>query len=231
MSHGIRHRPLAAAMIALSALGAFAASTARAGDPASSTTTTASSAPAKAPSQGDAVSGAPKAAGLYAVFETTMGTIVCQLDYDKAPVTCANFVGLATGEQEWMDPKTGTKVTRPFYDGLKFHRCIKGFMVQGGCPLGNGRGNPGYSFPDEFSPSLRFDKPGMLAMANSGPNTNGSQFFITLAPTPHLDGKHSVFGQVVAGMDVVKEIGKVPTHMQSRPIRDVVMRKVRIYRK
>jgi peptidyl-prolyl cis-trans isomerase A (cyclophilin A) len=132
-------------------LGALAALPAHAAEPA----TTAPAKPAvKAAPKGESVTEATKAPGVYAVFETTKGTIVAQLDHDKAPVTVANFVGLATGEQEWIDPRNGQKPHRPFYDGLKFHRCIKGFMIQGGCPLGNGRGNPGYSFPDEFNPAL-----------------------------------------------------------------------------
>ncbi|MFN8178213.1 MAG: peptidylprolyl isomerase [bacterium] len=243
MSHRIHTSCAAAALIALGAL----VSPVRAAEPASTTPAPAKSAPAKAapakpaatktapakaPTKGDAVSEATKAPGIYAVFETTMGNIVCQLDYDKAPVTVANFVGLATGEQEWTDPKTNVKVKRPFYDGLKFHRCIKGFMVQGGCPLGNGRGNPGYSFPDEFNPALRHDKPGMLSMANSGPNTNGSQFFITLAPTPHLNDRHSIFGHVVQGQDVAAAMAEVPMSgpENSTPVTDIVMTKVRIVR-
>jgi peptidylprolyl isomerase len=244
MSHRI-HTSCAA--VALMAFGALAASPVRAAEPTSTTPPAAkpgptasapakpaptTPAPAKAPTKGDAVTEATKAPGIYAVFETTLGNIVCQLDYDKAPVSCANFVGLATGEQEWLDPKTNAKVTRPFYDGLKFHRCIKGFMVQGGCPLGNGRGNPGYSFPDEFSPALRHDKPGMLSMANSGPNTNGSQFFITLAPTAHLNDRHSIFGHVVSGLDVAEKMADVPMTGQenSTPVTDIVMTKVRIVR-
>jgi peptidyl-prolyl cis-trans isomerase A (cyclophilin A) len=225
-SHALRAAVLLVALGALASPPAHAAGP-TATPPAKKTTTK----PADKP-MGDAVSEVTKAPGLYAVFETTMGTIVCQLDYDKAPVTVANFVGLATGEQEWTDPHSGQKVKRPFYDGLKFHRCIKGFMVQGGCPLGNGRGNPGYSFPDEFNPSLRFDKPGMLAMANSGPNTNGSQFFITLAPTPHLNDRHAIFGHVVAGQDVAAKMAEVPMDgpENSTPVTDIVMNKVRIVR-
>jgi len=173
--------------------------------------------------------------GLYAVFQTTMGTIVCKLHYDKAPVTVANFVGLATGEKEWKDPKTGEMVKRPFYDGLKFHRCIADFMIQGGCPLGNGRGGPGYTFSDEFHPGLRHDKPGVLSMANSGPGTNGSQFFITHVPTPWLDDKHSIFGQCIVGQDLVNEMAHVemqgpssPGNPSSVPLEDIVIDKVEI---
>lgn len=221
-------------LAALFTLGALAASPAYSTEPA----TTAPAKPAaakpaaKATAKGDAVTEATKAPGLYAVFETTKGAIVCQLDFDKAPVTVANFVGLASGEQEWTDPKDGQKVKRPFYDGLKFHRCIKNFMVQGGCPLGNGRGNPGYSFPDEFHPALRHDKPGMLSMANSGPATNGSQFFITLAPTPHLNDRHSIFGHVVSGQEVANSMTEVPMTgpENSTPVTDIVLTKVRIVR-
>jgi peptidylprolyl isomerase len=155
--------------------------------------------------------------GLYAVFETSMGTIVCELYYQKVPVTVANFVGLAKGEQEWKDPKTGDMSKEPFYDGLKFHRCIPDFMIQGGCPLGNGRGGPGYSFSDEFHPDLRHDEPGVLSMANSGPATNGSQFFITHVPTPWLDDKHSIFGQCIVGQDIVNDMAKVEMKGPSRP--------------
>ncbi len=122
---------------------------------------------------------------------------------EQAPKTVANFAGLAEGTKEWVDPKTGAKRTGAFYDGLIFHRIIDGFMIQGGDPLGSGIGGPGFQFADEFHPALRHDKPGILSMANAGPNTNGSQFFITHVPTPWLDGKHAVFGQVTAGQDII----------------------------
>jgi len=169
-------------------------------------------------------------AGTYGVFATSAGTIVCRLFPDKTPVTCANFIGLAEGTKEWTDPKTGDKVKRPFYDGLIFHRVIPNFMIQGGCPLGNGRGGPGYKFKDEFDPSLQFDRPGLLAMANSGPGTNGSQFFITEVPTPWLNNKHTIFGEVVQGMDVVREIVRVKTGPGNRPINPVYIDKVEIVR-
>ena len=167
---------------------------------------------------------------LYATFKTSLGNIVVRLSEDKAPKTVENFVGLATGTKEWTDPKTGAKVKRPLYNGTIFHRVIPGFMIQGGDPLGNGTGGPGFRFADEFSPDLRHGKAGILSMANAGPNTNGSQFFITLGPTPHLDNRHSVFGEVVEGMDVVKKIGAVPTGRQDRPVTPVVINTIAIER-
>jgi peptidyl-prolyl cis-trans isomerase A (cyclophilin A) len=165
---------------------------------------------------------------MFAVFETSMGTFKVKLFNDKAPKTVENFVGLAEGTKEWTDPKTGEKVKKPFYNGLKFHRVIPNFMIQGGDPLGNGTGGPGYRFDDEFGPGLKHDKPGMLSMANAGPNTNGSQFFITLVPTPWLDGKHAIFGEVVEGMDVVNKIGNVKTGPMDRPVEDVVIKTLKI---
>jgi peptidyl-prolyl cis-trans isomerase A (cyclophilin A) len=159
-----------------------------------------------------------------------MGDIVIQLFDDTAPKTVANFVGLATGTKEWIDPKTGEKVKRPLYSGTIFHRVIPGFMIQGGDPLGNGTGSPGYRFEDEFSPELRHSKGGILSMANAGPNTNGSQFFITLAPTPHLDGRHSVFGVVIKGQEIVVAIGNVSRDFRDRPIKDVVVKEIVISR-
>jgi len=167
----------------------------------------------------------------YAHFETTLGNFTAELFDAKAPKTVANFVGLAEGSKEWKHPKTGERHKKPFYDGIIFHRVISGFVLQGGDPLGQGYGGPGYQFEDEFHADLRHDKAGVLSMANAGPNTNGSQFFVTLAPTPHLDRRHSVFGKVVAGLDVVEQIGRVPTDAQDRPITPVVMNKVTIERK
>ena len=140
--------------------------------------------------------------GLYALMKTSRGKILLRLEMDKTPMTAANFVGLAEGTIE------NTKGRGPYYDGLTFHRVIDDFMIQGGCPLGNGTGGPGYSFPDEFDPSLRHDGPGVLSMANSGPGTNGSQFFITHLATPWLDNKHTVFGRVLEGQDVVNAISQ-----------------------
>ena len=168
--------------------------------------------------------------GTYARFETTMGTFTVRLFDNEAPNTVANFVGLAEGTKEWTDPATGKRRTEPYYDGVIFHRVIEGFMIQGGDRLGQGTGGPGYKFADEFQPSLRHSKAGILSMANAGPNTNGSQFFITLGPTPHLDNRHSVFGEVVEGLDVVQKIGSVATGRQDRPVTEVVMNRVAIER-
>ena len=166
----------------------------------------------------------------FAKFSTTDGDFKVRLFDDKAPKTVANFVGLAEGTQEWTDPKTRQKVKRPFYDGLIFHRVIDGFMLQGGCPMGTGTGGPGYQFADEFGPGLKHDRPGLLSMANAGPNTNGSQFFVTLVPTPWLDNKHAIFGEVVEGMDVVQKIGKTQTGRNDRPAKDIVINSVQIER-
>ncbi len=163
-----------------------------------------------------------------AVFQTNLGSFTIELFADKAPKTVANFVGLATGTKEWTDPKTRQQVKRPLYDGLVFHRIIENFMIQGGCPLGRGTGGPGFRFNDEFHPDLRHTGPGILSMANSGPHTNGSQFFVTLVPCPWLDMRHSVFGRVVDGMDVVEAIGSVRTGAQDRPAQEVRLESVSI---
>ena len=168
---------------------------------------------------------------VHAEFATTEGSFTVRLFDQEAPETVANFVGLAEGTKEWTHPGTQKKMTdTPFYDGIVFHRVIDGFMIQGGDPLGQGIGGPGYKFKDEFHPSLRHSKAGILSMANAGPNTNGSQFFITLGATPHLDNRHSVFGEVTEGMDVVRRIGSTPTGRQDRPVKEVVINSVKITR-
>jgi len=174
--------------------------------------------------------GLTRAPGLYATFETSVGTFACRLFEKETPATVTNFVGLAEGTKEFTDPRTGTKTKRPFYEGLIFHRAIPKFMIQGGCPLGNGMGGPGYTFADEFRSSLRHDQPGKLSMANAGPNTNGSQFFITVAPTPWLDEHHTIFGEVVEGQDVVNAISTLPRDRNDRPHQPPVIQKVRIER-
>ena len=168
--------------------------------------------------------------GTYAKFETTEGNFTIKLFEQEAPKTVANFVGLAEGTKEWTDPRTRKKVQQPYYNGIIFHRVIDSFMIQGGDPLGQGTGGPGYRFEDEFHPKLKHAKEGILSMANSGPNTNGGQFFITLAPTPWLDNKHSVFGEVIDGMDVVRKIGKVKVGSGDRPVTEVRMTSVTIER-
>ncbi len=170
------------------------------------------------------------APGLYAHFSTSLGDFTARLFEQEAPKTVANFAGLAAGTQEFTDPKSGAKVKRPFYDGLVFHRVIPEFMIQGGCPLGTGTGGPGYRFADEFHPSLRHTKPGLLSMANAGPGTNGSQFFVTVAAAPWLDGKHAIFGEVVSGYDVVDNISNTDRDRQDRPRTPVVMQRVTIER-
>jgi len=162
----------------------------------------------------------------YATLVTTRGEIRVQLFEDTAPTTVTNFVGLATGSRVWKDPKTGAEQQRPLYDGTRFHRVIPQFMIQGGDPLGSGTGGPGYSFEDEVAGPHRFDRPGRLAMANAGPNTNGSQFFITQAPTPWLDGKHTIFGQVVSGMDVVDAIAATERDGRDRPLQEQRLERV-----
>jgi peptidyl-prolyl cis-trans isomerase A (cyclophilin A) len=162
----------------------------------------------------------------FATLETNKGAIRVRLFPDTAPKTVENFVGLATGSRSWQDPKTGAEQQRPLYDGTIFHRVIPDFMIQGGDPLGTGTGGPGYSFEDEVSGPHRFDRPGYLAMANAGPNTNGSQFFITQVPTPWLDGKHTIFGEVVDGMEVVDAIAGSERHARDRPLQELRLERV-----
>jgi peptidyl-prolyl cis-trans isomerase A (cyclophilin A) len=169
-------------------------------------------------------------AGTYAIFETSQGDIVIRLLEKEAPNTVANFVGLAEGTKEFTNERTGKKEKRPFYDGLVFHRVIPDFMIQGGCPEGSGRGGPGYKFADEFQSGLKHTKAGKLSMANAGPGTNGSQFFITVAATPWLDNKHTIFGEVVEGQDVADKISKLPRDGSDRPRTAVTINKLRIDR-
>ncbi|MFB6354047.1 MAG: peptidylprolyl isomerase [Halobacteriales archaeon] len=166
-----------------------------------------------------------------ATLHTSHGDVEIDLFEARAPETVDNFVGLATGEKAWEDPETGEpRDGEPLYDDVPFHRVIEGFMVQTGDPTGTGRGGPGYTFDDEFHDELRHDGPGTVSMANRGPDTNGSQFFITLDATPHLDDRHAVFGEVTDGMDVVREIGSVETDADDRPVEDVVLESVSVHR-
>ena len=164
----------------------------------------------------------------YATLKTNRGDVTVKLFPDHAPATVRNFVGLATGAKEYKDPTTGRQTTGSFYDGLVFHRVIEGFMIQGGDPLGDGRGGPGYTFKDEFHPELQFDRPYLLAMANAGPGTNGSQFFITVGKTPHLNRRHTIFGEVADGQSraVVDAIAATPTGPGDRPVEPVVIESV-----
>ena len=174
---------------------------------------------------------------LYARFDTTQGVVVVELEEKRTPKTVASFVGLATGNMPWQDPKTNQQVTTPLFDGVRFHRVIPGFMVQVGDPQSRypelkarwGTGSPGYRFADEIHPELKHKTAGMLSMANSGPGTNGSQFFITEGPTPHLDGKHAIFGHVIVGLDVIKKIANVKTNRDC-PLEDQLILKVEVFR-
>src|SRR5581483_2742990 len=170
----------------------------------------------------------PSEPGLYAVIYTTMGNIVCRLFDKEAPNAVANFRGLATGTKPWKDPKTGKMKHTPLYSGTAFHRVIPDFMIQGGDPAGDGTGSPGYESADEINPGRKFDHPGILAMANHGPNTNGSQFFITVAPAEHLNGGYTIFGEVVSGQDVADAISKVPRDSDDRPTTPVIIKEIAI---
>lgn len=178
----------------------------------------------------DILSQIPGTGALHARLVTSMGTLVVRLFDDKAPNTVANFVGLATGLKAWTDPNTNKPGTGPYYDGTIFHRVIPDFMIQAGDRTGTGRGGPGYRFADEFHPTLNHSRPGMLSMANAGPGTNGSQFFITEVPTKWLDNKHSVFGEVIENLSLVAEITHVKRNAQDRPATDIVLERVEIYR-
>jgi peptidyl-prolyl cis-trans isomerase A (cyclophilin A) len=180
--------------------------------------------------KGDAMANKEPEPGLYLTFETSMGALRCKLFEKEAPLTVKTIVGLALGKKPFQDPRTGQKVEgKKFYDGLTFHRVIPEFMIQGGCPLGKGTGGPGFTFKDECVPGLKFDVPGRLAMANAGPGTNGSQFFITEVPTPHLHMRHTIFGQC-DDVDLVKKIARVPTRPGDVPAKPVVIERVVIER-
>jgi peptidyl-prolyl cis-trans isomerase A (cyclophilin A) len=173
----------------------------------------------------------PLASGTYAIFNTTLGKITVKLFPEVAPITVKNFIDLAEGNREWTHPVLGTKSNKKLYDGTIFHRVIKDFMVQGGDPAGTGMGGPGYRFQDETKDSPhKFDKPGKLAMANAGPGTNGSQFFITTVPTPWLTGKHTIFGEVIEGQDVAEKMTEVPRNSQDKPTKPIVLESVVIER-
>ncbi len=167
---------------------------------------------------------------ITAELKTSMGTITCELLPESAPVAVLNFVELAEGTRAWTDPRTGKKVEQPLYNGTIFHRVIPSFMIQGGDPLGRGTGGPGYRFEDEIDEDMKFDRPGLLAMANSGPNTNGSQFFITDSTPEHLNGKHTIFGQSCAPMETVRAIANVERDKRDKPRTDVVLQQVTIAR-
>lgn len=198
--------------------------------PAAPTTKPAAPAATTAKPAAPAASAAKYGPGVYAHITTNHGTMVARLFEKEVPRTVENFIGLAEGKKQWRNPRSRTMVRRPYYNNLTFHRIIPGFMIQGGDPEGTGMGGPGFEFADEFNPKLRHSKAGILSMANRGPNTNGGQFFITLVPTPHLDNKHSVFGELVEGLDTLMAIGKVPTGVGNKPLKPVIMKSVRIER-
>lgn len=190
--------------------------------------------PATAKPAAPAISAAKYGPGVYGIFTTSMGNIIVRLFDKDAPNTVQNFIGLAEGKKPWKDSRTGRMVRRPYYNNGSFHRVIPNFMIQGGDPLGTGYGGPGFEFANEISPKHHHDKPGILSMANHGPNTNGGQFFITVAPYPSLDGSYSIFGEVVEGQEVANAISRVPRTMagegKDRPLTPVVIKQVRIER-
>lgn len=203
--------------------------------PAPSTEKPSEAAPEPTPADTSKPSAAKHGPGIYAHFTTTNGNFIVKFFEKDAPKTVANFVELAEGKKRWTDPRTGRQIRRPYYRNVLFHRVIPGFMIQGGDPEGTGMGGPGFTFDDEISPNHRHNKPGIVSMANRGPNTNGGQFFITVAPYPSLDGKYSIFGEVVEGLDTVIAISKVPTtgprgDPPNRPRTEVVINNVRIER-
>lgn len=208
-----------------------AAPTAKPAAPAQKPATATQKPAAPAAAAAPVASAAKHGPGVYAHITTNHGSMIARLFDKDVPRTVENFVGLAEGKKQWRNPRTKTMVRRPYYNNLTFHRIIPGFMVQGGDPEGTGMGGPGFTFADEFNAKLRHSKPGILSMANAGPNTNGGQFFITLAPTPHLDNRHSVFGELVEGMDILMALGKVPTsRADNRPLKAVVIKSIRIER-
>jgi peptidyl-prolyl cis-trans isomerase A (cyclophilin A) len=195
--------------------------------PSAPTPTPAAAPPAEAAASGEWTKKVQAGQDVFATLETNQGAITVRLFSKDAPKTVANFVGLATGEKAWTDPRTKERVQgRPLYNGVIFHRVIPGFMIQGGDPEGTGRGDPGYRFEDEFQSGRTFDKPGLLAMANAGPGTNGSQFFITTSTPDYLNNRHTIFGEVVTGYDVVEKIGNVPRGPGDRPVEPVVIQKI-----
>jgi peptidyl-prolyl cis-trans isomerase A (cyclophilin A) len=228
---------LFAAALLVSGSGFAQQSTPNAPDPnqtQTSSPSTTQSAPAASPqalpdAPGAQEHGGPQPTGATVLFDTSMGQMSCRLFDKQAPVAVANFMGLATGTKEFTDPATKQKVKRAYYDGTTFHRVIPGFMIQGGDPLGTGEGDPGYSFNDEFDPALNFDVPGRLAMANSGPNTNGSQFFITELAEPFLDQKYVIFGQCDDhSVSIVKAIARVNRDSNDKPLEPVTLTKVTV---
>lgn len=199
--------------------------------PAAPTSKPAASTAKPAAPAAPAVSAAKHGPGVYAHITTNHGAMIARLFDKDAPKTVENFVMLAEGKKQWRNPRTKTMVRRPYYNNLTFHRIIPNFMIQGGDPEGTGVGGPGFTFADEFNPKLRHSKAGILSMANAGPNTNGGQFFITLVPTPHLNDRHSVFGELVEGTDTLMAIGNVPTKDKGgMPVKPVVIKSVRIER-
>ena len=223
--HSTRRRALQAGL-ALATAG-LAGCTASSSTPTTSTSTSTPTPTTSGPATAQSVE---LPAAERATLRTTMGDVTVDLYPEKVPLTVGNFVGLATGTVVWRDPETGERRGDPLYEDVPFHRVIDGFMIQSGDPTGTGRGGPGYTFDDEFHDDLRHDSAGVLSMANRGPDTNGSQFFITLDATPHLDDRHAVFGEVTDGMDVVRAIGTTETDGDDRPVEGILLESVSVYR-